>query len=169
MSARGVTDAFELAFGSEQPRFSVINFANADMVGHTGVIPATVTAVETVDECLGRVASAVHAAGGACVITADHGNAEQMLSPAGKPSTAHSLNPVPLIVTAPDISLRGEGTIADVAPTVLALLGLQQPAAMSGRSLLEGPGLGGAEALVADVRIPALVQAGSSQSPDQET
>jgi len=169
MSARGVTDAFELAFSSEHPRFSVINFANADMVGHTGVIPATIAAVETVDECLGRVVSAVHAAGGACVITADHGNAEQMLSPGGKPSTAHSLNPVPLIVTAPDISLRGEGTIADVAPTVLALLEMQQPAAMSGRSLLEGRRLEGVEALVADARIPALVQAGNSQSPDQET
>src|SRR5664279_2922051 len=107
------------------------------MVGHTGVVPATITAVETVDECLGRVVSAVHAAGGACVITADHGNAEQMLAPDGNPSTAHSLNPVPLIVTARDVSLNPRGTIADVAPTVLALLGLPHPPAMSGRSLLQ--------------------------------
>ena len=107
------------------------------MVGHTGVIPATVTAVETVDDCLRQVVATVHAAGGACVITADHGNAEQMLTPGGHPSTAHSLNPVPLIVTARDVSLSAEGTLADVAPTVLALLGMQQPLAMSGHSLLE--------------------------------
>ena len=137
MSARGVADAFERAFADEQPRFTVINFANADMVGHTGVIPATVTAVQTVDECLERVVSTLYAAGGACVITADHGNAEQMLEPDLSPSTAHSLNPVPLIVTASGIGLRGEGTLADVAPTVLALLRIPQPLAMSGRSLLE--------------------------------
>jgi 2,3-bisphosphoglycerate-independent phosphoglycerate mutase len=140
MSARGVAAAFEQAFAEERPRFSVINFANADMVGHTGVIPATVTAVEMVDECLGRVVSAVHDAGGACAITADHGNAEQMLEPDGDPSTAHSLNPVPLIVTARGVSLSGEGTIADVAPTVLALLGIEQPLAMSGHSLLRDAG-----------------------------
>ena len=121
----------------EQPRFTVINFANADMVGHTGVIPAAVTAVETVDECLGRVVSAVHAAGGACAITADHGNAEQMLEPDGGPSTFHSLNPVPLIVTARGVGLAPEGTLADVAPTVLALLGMEPSPKMGGRSLLE--------------------------------
>ena len=136
MSARGVADAFELAFATEHPRFSVINFANADMVGHTGVIPATIVAVETVDECLGRVVSAVQAAGGACVITADHGNAEELLRPDGHPSTAHSLNPVPLIVTAGDVALSPAGSLADVAPTVLELLGLSQPPAMTGRSLL---------------------------------
>jgi 2,3-bisphosphoglycerate-independent phosphoglycerate mutase len=139
MSARLVAAAFERAFAAEQPRFSVINFANADMVGHTGVISATVTAVETADECLGRVVSAVHAAGGACVITADHGNAEQMLEPDGSASTAHSLNRVPLIVTARELSLSGGGTLADVAPTVLSLLGILQPAAMTGRSLLGRP------------------------------
>jgi 2,3-bisphosphoglycerate-independent phosphoglycerate mutase len=137
MSAGQVAAAFEQAFAAEHPRFSVINFANADMVGHTGVIPATVIGVETVDECLGRVVAAVHAAGGACAITADHGNAEQMIEPDGSPSTAHSLNPVPLIVTARDVSLVGEGTLADVAPTVLALLGMHKPATMSGDSLLE--------------------------------
>ena len=136
MSAREVAAAFERVFASERPRFSVINFANADMVGHTGVIPATIVAVETVDECLGRVVSAVHAAGGACVITADHGNAEEMLGADGHPSTAHSLDPVPLIVTADGVCLSSTGTLADVAPTVLALLGLQQPAAMTGHCLL---------------------------------
>jgi 2,3-bisphosphoglycerate-independent phosphoglycerate mutase len=138
MSASLIADAFEDAFASEHPRFSIINFANADMVGHTGSIPATVAGVQTIDGCLRRVVSAVHGAGGVCVITADHGNAERMLEPDGKPSTAHSLNPVPVIVTARDVSLRGKGTLADVAPTVLALLGLQRPPTMSGRSLLEG-------------------------------
>jgi len=137
MSARGVEAAFEEAFAAERPLFTVINFANADMVGHTGVIPATITAVETVDECLQRVVSAVHGAGGACVITADHGNAEELLGHDGTTSTAHSLNPVPLIVTARGVTLRGGGTLADVAPTVLALLGIEQPAAMTGCSLLE--------------------------------
>ena len=136
MSARGVTDAFTRAFAEDHPRFSIINFANADMVGHTGVISATIIAVQTVDECLGRVLEAVHAAGGACVITADHGNAERMLEPDGSPSTAHSLNPVPLIVTARGVGLADTGTLADVAPTILALLGMAQPSAMSGRSLL---------------------------------
>lgn len=136
MSAREVADAFEQAFAAEHPRFTVINFANADMVGHTGVIPATISAVETVDECLGRVVSAVHAAGGACVITADHGNAEQMLEPDGGPSTFHSLNPVPLIVTAQGVELSPEGTLADVAPTVLALLRLEPSPRMDGHSLL---------------------------------
>jgi 2,3-bisphosphoglycerate-independent phosphoglycerate mutase len=137
MSAREVTAAFEHAFACGRPRFSVINFANADMVGHTGVIAATVTAVETIDACLRRVVGAVEAAGGTCVITADHGNAEQMLGPDGEPSTAHSLNPVPLIVTAAAVGLASAGTLADVAPTVLALLGIAQPPAMTGRSLLE--------------------------------
>jgi 2,3-bisphosphoglycerate-independent phosphoglycerate mutase len=137
MSARGVADAFESAFTAEHPRFSVINFANADMVGHTGMIPATIVAVETIDECLRQVVSAVHLAGGACVITADHGNAEQMLALDGSPSTAHSCNPVPLIVTARGVSLIAEGSLADVAPTILALLKIAQAPAMSGHSLLE--------------------------------
>ncbi len=118
-------------------RFGIINFANADMVGHTGVIPAAVSAVETVDACLGEVLRAVHASGGACVVTADHGNADHMLEPDGSPNTAHSLNPVPLIVTVPGLHLRqGEGILADVAPTVLELLGIPQPARMTGSSLI---------------------------------
>jgi 2,3-bisphosphoglycerate-independent phosphoglycerate mutase len=106
------------------------------MVGHTGVIPAAVEAIETVDACLGDVVAAVHDAGGVCVITADHGNADHMLEPDGSPNTAHSLNPVPLVVTLDDVQLRDGGVLADVAPTVLELLGLEQPAAMTGRSLL---------------------------------
>ena len=116
--------------------FAIINFANPDMVGHTGVIPAAVKAVETVDECLGRIVAAVHGTGGACIVTADHGNADQMLEDDGSPDTAHSLNPVPFIVTAGADALDGEGILADVAPTVLALLGIEQPAEMTGRSLL---------------------------------
>jgi 2,3-bisphosphoglycerate-independent phosphoglycerate mutase len=136
MSAREAAAAFVEHWNADEPAFAIINFANPDMVGHTGVIPAAVTAVETVDECLGRVVEAVHGSGGACVITADHGNCDNMLEPDGSPNTAHSLNPVPFIVTADGASLDGEGILADVAPTILELLGIDQPAEMTGRSLL---------------------------------
>jgi 2,3-bisphosphoglycerate-independent phosphoglycerate mutase len=136
MSAHEAAAAFARAWGEDKPAFGIINFANPDMVGHTGVIPAAIRAVETADTCLGEVVRAVQAGGGALVITADHGNADEMLEPDGSPDTAHSLNPVPLIVTDEDVSLRDGGVLADVAPTVLQLLGLEQPAAMTGRSLL---------------------------------
>ena len=138
MSAPEAAAAFVTAWRSDSPGFGIINFANADMVGHTGVIPAAVQAVETVDRSLGVVVDAVHASGGACIVTADHGNADNMLEPDGSPNTAHSLNPVPLIVTVPGVTLRDGGVLADVAPTVLRVLGLQQPAEMTGRSLIEG-------------------------------
>jgi 2,3-bisphosphoglycerate-independent phosphoglycerate mutase len=141
MSAREAAAAFVNAWledGEGGFRFGIVNFANADMVGHTGVIPAAVTAVETVDECLGRVIAAVRESGGVCVVTADHGNADHMLEPDGSPNTAHSLNPVPLVVTAPGVELRAQGGIlADVAPTVLDLLGIPQPPQMTGRTLIE--------------------------------
>jgi 2,3-bisphosphoglycerate-independent phosphoglycerate mutase len=136
MSAYEATDAFVERFEAQRPAFAIINFANADMVGHTGVIEAAVRAVEAVDECLGRVLETVHAAGGACIVTADHGNADEMLEEDGSPDTAHSLNPVPFVVTAGASALSGEGVLADVAPTALALLGIDQPAEMTGRSLL---------------------------------
>ena len=136
MSAREAADAFVKHFNDEQPAFAIINFANPDMVGHTGVIPAAVKAVETVDGCLGDVVAAVHAAGGACIVTADHGNCDHMLNDDGSANTAHSLNPVPIIVTAGAEALEGEGILADVAPTALALLGIEQPEEMTGRSLL---------------------------------
>ncbi|HEX4484194.1 MAG TPA: 2,3-bisphosphoglycerate-independent phosphoglycerate mutase [Solirubrobacteraceae bacterium] len=137
MSAPEAAQAFVRAWREDRPGFAIINFANADMVGHTGVIAAAVTAIETVDRCLGEVLAAVGAAGGVCVVTADHGNADHMLEPDGSPNTAHSLNPVPLIVTAPGVTLREQdGILADVAPTVLDLLGIAQPAAMTGRTLL---------------------------------
>jgi len=138
MSANEAADAFVSAWREDGYRFGIINFANADMVGHTGVIPAAVAAVETVDACLGRVVAAVHESGGACLITADHGNADHMLEPDGSPNTAHSMNPVPVIVTCPGVRLREErGILADVAPTVLAMLGVEKPAAMTGTSLIE--------------------------------
>jgi 2,3-bisphosphoglycerate-independent phosphoglycerate mutase len=136
MSAREAADAFVKHWNEDEPTFAIINFANPDMVGHTGVIPAAVKAVETVDECLGRVVEAVHASGGSCVITADHGNCDHMLEDDGSVNTAHSLNPVPIIVTADGVELDGEGILADVAPTILALLEIEQPPEMTGRSLL---------------------------------
>ncbi len=139
MSARESAAAFVGAWREDRPRFGIINFANADMVGHTGVIDAAVTAIETVDECLGEVVTAVHEGGGVCVVTADHGNADHMLEPDGSPNTAHSMNPVPLILTSRGADLRtGDGVLADVAPTVLQALGIEQPAAMTGRSLIDG-------------------------------
>ncbi len=137
MSAFEAADAFVRAWRTEPPKFGIINFANADMVGHTGVIEAAVKAVETVDRCLEPVIDAVHESGGACLVTADHGNADHMLEPDGSPNTAHSLNPVPVIVTVPGLTLRSGGVLADVAPTLLEMLGIEQPAGMTGRSLIE--------------------------------
>ncbi len=136
MSAREAADAFIGAWAQDEPRFGIINFANADMVGHTGVIPAAITAIETVDACLGDVVAAVRASGGVLLVTADHGNADHMLNDDGSPNTAHSLNPVPCIVTADGVTLHSGGVLADVAPTILELLGIDQPAAMTGVSLL---------------------------------
>ncbi len=136
MSAEGAADAFAASWAGNAYRFGVINFANADMVGHTGDIPAAVVAVETVDRCLGEVIAAVHGSGGACMVTADHGNADHMLEPDGSPNTAHSTNPVPLVVTVEGLSLADHGILADIAPTALRLLGIDQPAEMTGRSLV---------------------------------
>ena len=138
MSAPEIAAAFADAWRSDSPTFGIINFANADMVGHTGVIPAAVKGVETVDRCLREVIDAVHGSGGTCLITADHGNAEHMLESDGSPNTAHTTNPVPLVVTTPDLTLRETGILGDVAPTVLQLLGMAKPAAMTGQSLIDG-------------------------------
>jgi 2,3-bisphosphoglycerate-independent phosphoglycerate mutase len=119
--------------------FGIVNFANPDMVGHTGVIPAVVRAVETVDRCLEEVVQAVARAGGVSLVTADHGNAEQMLEEDGQsPHTAHTTNPVPLILTAEDLGLRSGGELSDLIPTVLDLLRIEQPPEMTGRSLVKG-------------------------------
>jgi len=130
-----VTERFAAEIGDGY-RFAVVNFANADMVGHTGVIPAVVKAVETTDACLGQIVETVERAGGVCLITADHGNAEQMFEPDGvSPFTAHTTNPVPLIFTG-EGSLAEGGELSDLAPTVLALLGIEQPPQMTGRDLI---------------------------------
>ena len=137
MSARAAADAFVSNWrGAGDYRFGIINFANPDMVGHTGVIPAAVKAVEAVDACLADVVAAVEESGGTCLITADHGNCDNMLEPDGSPNTAHSLNPVPFVVTSEGLELRDGGILADVAPTALDLLGIPQPAPMTGRTLV---------------------------------
>jgi 2,3-bisphosphoglycerate-independent phosphoglycerate mutase len=136
MSAEGVTDRFCEEIGNGYG-FAVVNFANPDMVGHTGVIPAAIIAVETTDRCLGRLVERVTGLGGVCLITADHGNAEHLLEDDGvSPHTAHTTNPVPLIVTAEGERLRDGGELGDLAPTVLGLLGVEEPEAMSGKDLL---------------------------------
>ena len=128
MSAPEVTDKVVEAIDAGRFDVIVLNYANADMVGHTGRLDAAVKAVETIDQCLGRVAAAVEKAGGTLVITADHGNAEMMRDPeTGEPHTAHTLNPVPLLMVgppAPAVASSHDGRLADVAPTLLDLLGL---------------------------------------------
>jgi 2,3-bisphosphoglycerate-independent phosphoglycerate mutase len=137
MSAREVADRIVHAIEDDGYGFVIVNFANPDMVGHTGVIPAVVRAVETADECLGRVVETVERAGGVTIVIADHGNAETLLQADGvSPHTAHTTNPVPVIVTAREASLRN-GELSDVAPTILALLGLDGSSDMSGENLVQ--------------------------------
>jgi len=136
MSAREVTRRFVAEVGTGY-RFAIVNFANPDMVGHTGSIPAVIKAVETVDGCLGQVVESVSSAGGISLITADHGNAEQMFEPGGtSPHTAHTTNPVPLIVTEQGLALRGGGGLSDLAPTILELLALSKPPEITGTGLV---------------------------------
>ena len=140
MSAAGVADAVVKAVDSGAFDFVLVNFANPDMVGHTGVLTAAIEAVEAVDVGIGRIAEAVRKQGGALIVTADHGNCEQMLDfKTGAPHTAHTLNPVPLIYmndADKNVKIRSGGRICDVAPTMLEIMGLPQPAAMTGHSLL---------------------------------
>ena len=139
MSAAELTDRLVEAIASGRFDLIVVNYANTDMVGHTGIVAAAIKAVETVDRCLGRLEQAVRQAGGTLFITADHGNAEQMVDPAThQPHTAHTLNLVPAILVngPPGDALAPHGSLADVAPTLVALLGLAQPAEMTGHSLL---------------------------------
>ena len=140
MSAAEVADRFVEAIQSGEFGFAVLNFANPDMVGHTGSIPAAVKAVETVDDCLGRVLTAVEARGGVALVTADHGNAEHMLEPDGRPHTAHTTNPVPFVLTDTNAEVRDDGELADLAPTALSLLGLQPSLQMTGKNLIVYPG-----------------------------
>jgi 2,3-bisphosphoglycerate-independent phosphoglycerate mutase len=135
MSAVELTDRFVEGIG-EGYAFAVINLANPDMVGHTGVIPAVVEAVETADACLGRIVDAVQVLGGVCLVTADHGNAEKMLEDDGvSPHTAHTTNLVPLIATEKGLKLREDGELSDLAPTILGLLDFAKPLQMTGNRL----------------------------------
>jgi 2,3-bisphosphoglycerate-independent phosphoglycerate mutase len=137
MSALEVAAGVVTAIKSGQYDFILVNFANPDMVGHTGVLDAAIQAIETVDACIGAIAAAVREAGGALIVTSDHGNCEQMKDEQGNPHTAHTTNPVPFyyLNEADSAALRPGGRISDVAPTMLELLGLPQPEAMTGRSL----------------------------------
>ncbi|HLO84472.1 MAG TPA: 2,3-bisphosphoglycerate-independent phosphoglycerate mutase [Nostocaceae cyanobacterium] len=147
MSAQTVTDVAIAAIEKGEYSLVVMNYANPDMVGHTGQIAATVTAIETVDRCLGRLVAAIGKVGGTVLITADHGNAEYMLDEEGNPWTAHTTNPVPLILVegekikipgyGTNVELRNDGKLADIAPTILDILQLPQPPEMTGRSLLK--------------------------------
>jgi 2,3-bisphosphoglycerate-independent phosphoglycerate mutase len=135
MSAEKVAARFCEALEDDGFAFAVVNFANPDMVGHSGVIPAVVKAVEVTDACLGRVVETVDRLGGVTLITADHGNAEHLLEPDGSPHTAHTTNPVPLIVTDPEARLREGGELKDLIPTAIAYLGLTKPLQMMGENL----------------------------------
>ena len=136
MSAYEVTDKIVDAVNSGKYDVIILNFANCDMVGHTGVFDAAVKAVEAVDTCVGRVIDAVLAQGGAALITADHGNADHMFDEDGTPFTAHTTNPVPLCVVGHPCTLREGGRLADLAPTMLQILNIPQPAEMTGKSLI---------------------------------
>jgi 2,3-bisphosphoglycerate-independent phosphoglycerate mutase len=139
MSAAGIAEQVTKAAADSAFDVVIVNFANADMVGHSGKIPPTVQAVETVDACLGEIYQAVRRTGGAMLITADHGNAEMMIDPAtGGPHTAHTSNPVPFILVSEEaqkFSLRGDGSLQDISPTVLGMMGFPQPKEMTGHDL----------------------------------
>ena len=138
MSAYEVAEECVNRINSDKYDVIVLNFANCDMVGHTGVFDAAVSAVEAVDTCLGKVIDAILAKGGCALVTADHGNAEQMLDEEGNVQTAHSTNVVPMIMIGTEgKELVAEGKLADIAPTLLELLGLEKPEAMSGTSMLK--------------------------------
>ena len=142
MSAFGIRDATVRAIRSGKYGLIVVNFANADMVGHTGSLEAAIAACEAVDQCVGDLLAAADAAGAAAIVTADHGNSDQMFVPeTGSPHTAHTLNPVELVVYGTglqSLQLAPSGRLADIAPTALRLMGLPQPAAMTGRCLVIG-------------------------------
>ena len=137
MSAFEVTDAVVDAINSDKYDVIILNYANCDMVGHTGVFDAAKTAVEAVDTCVGRMVDAILAKNGVALITADHGNADKMYEADGSPFTAHTTNPVPFIVVGKDCELREGGVLADIAPTILEIMGVPQPAEMTGKSLIK--------------------------------
>ena len=137
MSAYEVKDKLIAELDKDIYDVVIVNFANCDMVGHTGVIPAAIKAVSVVDECVGAVYDKVFELGGTMLITADHGNSEMLLDEEGNPFTAHTTNEVPLIVTNSHLELKESGKLGDLAPTILQLLGLEIPEEMDGQSLLK--------------------------------
>ncbi|WP_144513049.1 2,3-bisphosphoglycerate-independent phosphoglycerate mutase [Bacillus sp. FJAT-22090] len=137
MSAYEVTDALLSEIAQDKFDAIILNFANPDMVGHSGMLEPTIKAIEAVDECLGKVVDAILTKGGKAIITADHGNSDEVTTLEGQPMTAHTTNPVPVIVTQKDFSLRSNGILADLAPTMLHLLGIETPPEMTGKTLIE--------------------------------
>ena len=137
MSAKGITDAIMAALQEEKPDFVCLNYANTDMVGHTGVWDACVTAAETVDKCLSQLLDLTLDLGYACLVIADHGNSDFMLNADGSPNTAHTTNPVPCILVANNANIALKtGKLGDIAPTLLYLMGIDAPAAMTGNILV---------------------------------
>ncbi len=136
MSAYELAESTVKEIEADKHDVIILNFANPDMVGHSGMLEPTIKAVEVTDECMGKVVDAVLAKGGVCIVTADHGNADMVFDENGRPYTAHTTNPVPVFVTKEGIELREDGILADIAPTMLQLLGLKQPAEMTGSSLI---------------------------------
>ncbi|MBE2976410.1 2,3-bisphosphoglycerate-independent phosphoglycerate mutase [Priestia megaterium] len=137
MSAYEVTDALLAEIEGDKQDAILLNFANPDMVGHSGMLEPTVKAIETVDECLGKIVGAILAKGGTAIITADHGNADEVITLEGNPMTAHTTNPVPVIVTKQGLELREDGILGDLAPTMLTLLDVAQPKEMTGKTLIK--------------------------------
>lgn len=137
MSAYEVKDALVKEIEADKNNAIILNFANPDMVGHSGKVESTIKAIEAVDECLGEVVDAILAKGGHAIITADHGNADVLITEEGKPHTAHTTNPVPVIVTKEGVTLREGGILGDLAPTLLDLLGVEKPKEMTGTSLIQ--------------------------------
>ena len=135
MSAYEVCDKVLAAIKTSKYDMIILNFANCDMVGHTGVIPAAVKAVETVDECVGKIVDLLNEVGGVAIITADHGNAEKLADEDGKPFTAHTTNPVPVVITDKNIKIR-KGILSDLAPTILDLLDIEKPEEMTSSSII---------------------------------
>lgn len=136
MSAYEVTDTLVEQIEKDQFDVIILNFANPDMVGHSGMLEPTIKAIETVDECLGRVVDLILSKGGAAIITADHGNSDEVITLEGKPMTSHTTNPVPLLLTKEGVTLRDGGILGDLAPTILDLLGIEQPVEMTGKTLI---------------------------------
>ncbi|MBT2256166.1 2,3-bisphosphoglycerate-independent phosphoglycerate mutase [Priestia megaterium] len=137
MSAYEVTDALLAEIEGDKQDAILLNFANPDMVGHSGMLEPTVKAIETVDKCLGKIVGAILAKGGTAIITADHGNADEVITLEGNPMTAHTTNPVPVIVTKQGLELREDGILGDLAPTMLTLLDVAQPKEMTGKTLIK--------------------------------